>query len=261
MKRHSALIPLSHDHHRGLAQARRLRRAAAGDPADRVDTAATFLGFFARETRPHFRDEEERYFPLLIGADQPATELLARALLEHQQLYALVSKLEAEVAAGDLLEKTMLRLAQTLEEHIRFEERTLFPLIEQVAPDEVLHRVADASPSGGPVWGTESEDLNATLLAWPAGTGPAEHVNEERDVLLVVLAGSATVTVDGEARLVDAGETIILEKGRTRRIAAGPNGARYLSVHTRRGPLQIAPARARPSRAGRAAIDRPSREL
>jgi quercetin dioxygenase-like cupin family protein len=82
-------------------------------------------------------------------------------------------------------------------------------------------------------------------------------VNEERDVLLVVLAGSATLTIDGEARLVAAGEAIIIEKGRTRRIAAGPDGARYLSVHTRRGPLQIAPAPAGLS-AERAAVDHPS---
>jgi quercetin dioxygenase-like cupin family protein len=246
MKRHSALIPLSHDHHRGLVQARRLGRAAGGDPAARRDGAATFLGFFARESRPHFRDEEERFFPLLVGADEPATELLGRAPLEHQQLYALVNELEAGVAAGDSLETMMRQLAQTLEEHIRFEERTLFPLIEKVAPDEVLHRLEDASPSGGPVWGTASEDLNATLLAWPPGAGPAEHVNEERDVLLVVLAGSAMITIDGDGRLLDAGEAMIIEKGRTRRIAAAPDGVRYLSVHTRRGPLQIAPAPARP---------------
>jgi quercetin dioxygenase-like cupin family protein len=117
----------------------------------------------------------------------------------------------------------------------------------QGTPDEVPPRPADALPSGGPLWGAASEDLNATLLAWPPGSGPAEHVNQERDVLLVVLAGSATVTVDGEDRLLDAGEAIIIEKGRTRRIAAGPDGARYLSVHTRRGPLQIASAPARPS--------------
>ena len=29
------------------------------------------------------REEEERFFPLLSGAEAPATELLARALLEH----------------------------------------------------------------------------------------------------------------------------------------------------------------------------------
>ena len=252
MKRHGALIGLSHDHHRGLVQARRLRRAAGGDPPDQ-GAAAAFLEFFARDTRWHFRDEEERFFPLLVDADRPATEPLARALLEHQQLYALVSKLEGEVAAGDACEATMRQLAQALEEHIRFEERTLFPLIEKVVPEERLRRleeprgpVALSSPEGtGPLWGTETEDLNATLLAWPPGAAPPEHVNSERDVLLVVLAGSATVTVDGEARLVDAGHAMTIEKGSARRIAAGPGGVRYLSVHVRRSPLQISAVSAR----------------
>jgi quercetin dioxygenase-like cupin family protein len=214
------------------------------------------VGFFARETRPHFRDEEERFFPLLVGADEPAGELLVRALLEHQRLYALVGKLDGELAAGGASQTTLRQLAQTLVEHIRFEERTLFPLIEKAAPEEALRRLEGAStPRGpidlplaegtGPLWSTETEDLNATLLAWPAGAGPAEHVNDERDVLLVVLAGSATVTIDGETALADAGQVITIEKGSTRRITAGPEGVRYLSIHVRRTPLQISPTRAR----------------
>lgn len=257
MKRHPALIPLSHDHHHGLVQARRLRRATGSDVAGRHEAAGAFLGFFARDTRPHFREEEERLFPLLVGAEKPAAELLARALLEHQRLHALVSTLEAELASGDVSVAVMAELAQTLEEHIRFEERTLFPLIEQVAPEDALRRLEAASthaPSElltlegtGPVWGTETEDLNATLVAWPPGGGPSEHVNRERDVLLVVLAGSATVTVDGEAHVVDAGKVITIEKGSARVIAAGPDGVRYVSVHVRRAPLQISSSRGRTS--------------
>jgi hypothetical protein len=34
--------------------------------------------------------------------------------------------------------------------------------------------------TGGPAWGAESADLNATLLEWEAGAGPPEHVNDER---------------------------------------------------------------------------------
>jgi quercetin dioxygenase-like cupin family protein/hemerythrin-like domain-containing protein len=253
MKRHSALIPLSHDHHHGLVQARRLRRAAGRDAADRRDAAAVFLSFFAYDTRRHFRDEEERLFPLLVGGDDPASELLARALLEHQQVHALVSELNGELAAGDVSATLMRRLARALEDHIRFEERTLFPHIEMVTPEGALRRLQEAgAPSPpvellsregtGPLWGAETEDLNATLLAWPPDAGPPEHVNTERDVLLVVLAGSATVTVDGEARLIDAGQAMTIEKGSARRIAAGPEGVRYLSVHVRRPPLQISPA-------------------
>ncbi|HEY7195792.1 MAG TPA: hypothetical protein VH306_01250 [Gaiellaceae bacterium] len=92
---------------------------------------------------------------------------------------------------------------------------------------------------GGPVWGAESEDLNATLLEWEAADGPPEHVNDDLDVLVVVLDGSADVTVGAERRRLDRGEALIIAKGRRRRIVAGPNGVSYLSVHRRRPRLQI----------------------
>lgn len=255
MKRHPALIPLSHDHHHGLVQARSLRRAAARGTAERRTAAVAFLDFFTRETRWHFREEEERLFPLLVGADDTAIALLTQALLEHQQLHALAATLQADLAAGDVPSGIMRELARTLEQHIRFEERTLFPLIENVASDHALRRLQETPNTGaaddtlsaeqaGPLWGTETEDLNATLLAWPPGGGPSEHVNNERDVLLVVLAGSATITVDGDARAIAAGHAIVIEKGSARRIAAGREGVRYLSVHTRRPPLQISAAAA-----------------
>jgi hypothetical protein len=38
----------------------------------------------------------------------------------------------------------------------------------------------------GPAWGTASEELNATLLVWRAGEGQPEHVNEGRDVAVVL---------------------------------------------------------------------------
>ena len=93
--------------------------------------------------------------------------------------------------------------------------------------------------SGGPVWGAASADLNATLLEWPPGEGPPEHVNEERDVLFVVVAGSATLTVDGEPRELGPGEARIVDKGTRRGLVAGPDGVRYLTAHTRRGALEV----------------------
>ena len=56
--------------------------------------------------------------------------------------------------------------------------------------------LAHAGHGSGPRWGMQSEELNATLLAWPAGHEIAEHVNTERDVLMVVLEGSVRVSVD-----------------------------------------------------------------
>ena len=90
----------------------------------------------------------------------------------------------------------------------------------------------------GPVWGAASADLNATVLEWPAGDGPAEHVNDERDVLYVVLDGSVTLTVDDGRLELAAGEATIVDKGTRRALVAGPDGARYLTAHVRRGGLQ-----------------------
>ena len=80
MKRGAALFPLSHHHHHALVAARRLRDAL-GDPA----ASAAFLRFFADESVRHFRDEEERLFPLVAHSEE-AQPLVVRALLEHQQL-------------------------------------------------------------------------------------------------------------------------------------------------------------------------------
>jgi mannose-6-phosphate isomerase-like protein (cupin superfamily) len=91
----------------------------------------------------------------------------------------------------------------------------------------------------GPVWGAASEDLNATILVWPAGEGPAEHVNDARDVLYVVVEGSAQLTVDGEARELRAGDAVIVDKGARRALVAGPDGVRYATAHIRRGGLHI----------------------
>jgi quercetin dioxygenase-like cupin family protein len=91
---------------------------------------------------------------------------------------------------------------------------------------------------GGPVWGTASEDLNVTKLAWPAGHSVAEHV-ADRDVAYVLLEGAMTLTVDGELHDLSAGDVQIVAKGTRRLIVAGSQGVVYVTAHRRRGGLQI----------------------
>jgi uncharacterized cupin superfamily protein len=94
----------------------------------------------------------------------------------------------------------------------------------------------------GPLWGMASDDLNATLLAWPPGHELTEHTNLELDVLIVVLEGGGVAVIDKHEHALTPGSLLLVEKGRPRAIVAGARGVRYLSVHRRRGPLQIAPA-------------------
>jgi hypothetical protein len=87
----------------------------------------------------------------------------------------------------------------------------------------------------GPVWGAESEELNATILEWPPGEGPGETV-AQLDVVYVVIAGS--IVLDGAE--LRAGEARIVPKDVPRTVVAGAAGARYLTAHRRRGLLRLA---------------------
>src|SRR5206468_3328711 len=139
MKRHPALIPLSRDHHDGLVQALRLRRAATGgDASARLAAAREFVVFFRSEERVHLRDEEEELFPLLLRHihSQPAPLREARA--QHMQLEGFARKLEIAVAAGIVDRETLAAVGELLDVHIRLEERELFPLIEELVPDDEL---------------------------------------------------------------------------------------------------------------------------
>lgn len=95
-------------------------------------------------------------------------------------------------------------------------------------------------PSGtGPLWGLASTDLNATLLTWPPGYELLADTNFELDVLLIVLEGGGVATVDEQEHALVPGTALLVAKGSSKVIRAGAEGLRYLSVHRRRGPLQL----------------------
>ena len=141
MKRHDSLIPLTHDHHHALAQARRLKAAAKGSDEDRLRQAREFLDFFESDTLVHFREEEEVVFPLAVD-DVRAAALIGRVVLQHVQIHALVARLAAEVEAGRVTAETEGAVAGALEKHIRLEEREVFPVIQEVVPDGELTEIA-----------------------------------------------------------------------------------------------------------------------
>ena len=139
-RRHDGLIPLTHDHHHALAQTRRLKNAAKGDGHDLLGQSRAFLDFFHDETLNHFREEEEIVFPLAVE-DGRARELLARALMEHLQIHALVSRLEVEIGKSRVAAESASELATALEAHIRFEEGKVFPLLEEVVAEDRLSEI------------------------------------------------------------------------------------------------------------------------
>jgi len=177
MKRHRSLMPLSHDHHDALIQARRLQ--AAGESSDSDTVARGFLRFFAKEMVRHFREEEELVFPTVLDC-AAAREPLVRALLEHERLYALTKLLREALDTGRSTTPIMQEVGQLLAAHVRHEERCLFPLIEGFLDDSTLATIALAPREGDSVADsrasrnvsqeTKPTDSSVTL-SWGSGGG------------------------------------------------------------------------------------------
>jgi quercetin dioxygenase-like cupin family protein len=99
-----------------------------------------------------------------------------------------------------------------------------------------LGRVAG---TGGVVWSVSPGGFHTNLVVLDAGGAIEPHRNDAVDVLVVVVAGSGTATVDGEAVDLAPNTALLLARGVRRGIAAGPGGLRYLTVHAERAPLGI----------------------
>ncbi len=94
--------------------------------------------------------------------------------------------------------------------------------------------------SGGAIWSLpHGGDLDANLVRLDPGAGIDSHVNNEVDVLVFVQSGTATLTVDGDTTHLGPDHLALIPKGSRRTVIAGGAGITYLSVHRRRGLLNI----------------------
>lgn len=99
---------------------------------------------------------------------------------------------------------------------------------------------ASAAGRAGVIWTLDgSVDLNANLVRFGVGGGVAWHVNDEVDVILVGISGSGSVEVDGLGHTLSSGILIYVPRGAGRSVRSTSEDFAYLSVHRRRGPLQI----------------------
>lgn len=134
MKRCPELQDLSREHHTALRLALHWRRAAESGDEIRIDTACNEAReAFEAELLPHFREEEMYLLPRLESLGGSA--LVARTLIEHRAMHRLVRDLE--IPDGEIL----LRFADLLTAHIRFEERELFDTAETLIGREALARI------------------------------------------------------------------------------------------------------------------------
>jgi hypothetical protein len=140
-RRNPALLQLTPEHHRALAEARRLRLAADGDEEQRRSAVNAFIRFFENDAIAHFRAEERILLPRLTTKPEVTTRVM-RLMREHIQIDSCVRKLRHSEAGRAPTTETMNSIAGMVEANIRFEEGVVFPMVGGVAIDNRVHRAS-----------------------------------------------------------------------------------------------------------------------
>lgn len=137
MNRELRLQGLSSDHHHSLILVNHIRQALAHGGSE-LELCAHVAAHYEKDLEPHFRVEEQLLLPEL--SNDSVRDLASRTLAEHRLL-------RSQIAASMSGQLDALRaLADTLEAHVRFEERELYPACQVAVPEQVLDEVARRVP-------------------------------------------------------------------------------------------------------------------
>ncbi|QLG87118.1 hemerythrin domain-containing protein [Chitinibacter bivalviorum] len=117
MRRDAQLIDLSREHYSALKLAKQLRQADAGT----VQLKMSLLEQAMPALERHFQEEESTLLQQLAQFGE--TALIERLLDEHRQLRQL------QQHASD--QESLAQFGQLLEQHVRFEERSVFATLQQ----------------------------------------------------------------------------------------------------------------------------------
>jgi hemerythrin-like domain-containing protein len=118
IKRSKQLVPLSREHHDTLLFIWKIRKGLKnGTPTAII--SRYIIWYWNNFLKEHFIQEEKILLPYL----QTDGEMAKRLLKEHDAIRKLILK--------EMNENSILLLADSLNDHIRFEERKLFPNIEE----------------------------------------------------------------------------------------------------------------------------------
>lgn len=131
IKRTEALQPLSRQHHNGLLFCLLLQKGIKKN-ADPEVMRDFIQDFWYKDLQHHFQLEELYLVPLKNRYHQ-FVEPLQQMVNEHYELKSIINEIVLNPT-----HKTIDELRKKLDDHVRFEERQLFPLIEEaISPQEL----------------------------------------------------------------------------------------------------------------------------
>jgi len=127
------LYVFSHEHHHGLIFAVRLRKAHQADD----EILKKYIGdFWVNSLNSHFDNEEKLFLNFITDM-----ELRARFLSEHKQIRDLYKDIDQ--GDVDIVEKAK-HFGILINNHIRFEERILFPWLQEKLNVEQLAHIGSS---------------------------------------------------------------------------------------------------------------------
>lgn len=137
LKRHPALISLSHDHRSTLMTAQLMKREAPpypGMPVELSDKLQYVHMHFVMDMMPHFEREENVLFPFVAGKSKEINDMIDELKNEHIEIQ---HRLNALPSLADQV-SAMDKAGRLIEKHVRKEEREFFQMVQQVLSEEEL---------------------------------------------------------------------------------------------------------------------------
>jgi len=139
------MVPLSREHHDALLFIWKIKQGLKNKTS--LPIVVDYIKWFWNNNlKDHFDQEEKILLPYLPNED----EMVQRLRKEHEMIRKMVDK--------ELNETSILILTDALNDHIRFEERQLFPHIEQTVSEAQLDEISrqlDYQPSCKTPWPNE----------------------------------------------------------------------------------------------------------
>jgi iron-sulfur cluster repair protein YtfE (RIC family) len=136
MKRNKNLETLSWEHHDGLVVAFRLEKGIKNQ-ADDQTMVRYLLHTWDHDLQQHFLKEEQTLIKPLDASDA-GREALQQMLQEHETFRKLIARIRSRHENPLPMIK---QFYQMLHNHIRFEERNLFPIVERITPQKELQKI------------------------------------------------------------------------------------------------------------------------
>jgi len=140
LDRHESLRPLSRHHMIALHMALKLQRV--GTEKSKLtpkEMQQEIQSFWIPGGQQHFREEEEILLTTFAQHANVNIPQIKDMLIEHVQIWALMDTI---LKMDDIDVSIMHELGVLLNNHIRKEERIIFPMIEEALPEEVLKDIA-----------------------------------------------------------------------------------------------------------------------